>query len=142
MDNIPDIEERNVEFTTVDPQSLNDTVWCTIKPSKIHGVGIFAIRDIKKGQAMFCQGAGGLWLKTDLSKVEPEIRKLIVQRWPMEKDGYPFLSPNDDGIMTSFMNYSEDFNYSEMTDSALRDIKKGEEITKDYGNYKDIIKIK
>ena len=30
-------------------QILNSSVWATIKPSKLHGVGVFAIRDIPKG---------------------------------------------------------------------------------------------
>ena len=29
---------------------LNRTVWATIAPSKIHGIGVHAIRDIPKGQ--------------------------------------------------------------------------------------------
>lgn len=31
---------------------LNKTVWCKLGPSKIHGVGVFAIRDILKGQKL------------------------------------------------------------------------------------------
>ena len=29
-------------------QILNNSIWATIKPSKINGVGVFAIRDIPK----------------------------------------------------------------------------------------------
>jgi SET domain-containing protein len=126
----------------IDPQELNDTVWATIAPSSIHGVGVFAIRDIPKGQKINAQGGTGEWIRTDLAKVEPEVRKLILQRWPLEVDGYPYLSPNDDAILISFMNHSKEPNYDKQTDEALRDIKKGEEITEDYGPYEKIINIK
>ena len=130
------------DYTTVDPEYLNGTVWATIAPSPVHGVGIFAIRDIKKGQVLSLCGSSGQWIRTDLSKVVPEVRKLIIQRWPIEKDGFPFLSPNDDAVMTSFINHSDEANYDYKTDTALVDIKKGEEIFSDYKGYKDIIKIK
>ncbi len=126
----------------VKPEYLNNTVWCTIRRSPIHGVGVFAIRDIKKGQKLHLQGGTGKWLKTDLSKVIPEIRKLVHQRWPITKDGNPFLSPNDDALLISFINHSEDFNYDKFNDKAFNDIKKDEEITEHYGDYKDIINIK
>lgn len=126
----------------VKPEVLNDTVWATIAPSEIHGVGVFAIRDIKKGTKLNLHGGTGEWIRTDLSKVVPEVRKLILQRWPIEKDGHPYLSPNDDALLISFVNHSDMPNYDKYKDEALRDIKKGEEIFEDYGKYKDIIKIK
>ena len=130
------------DWETVTPDYLNNTVWCTIRPSKIHGIGVFAIRDIKKGDKLHCLGGTGKWIRTDLPKVLPEIRKLVMQRWPMEKDGHPYLSPNDDALMISFINHSDDkFNYDKYNDSALKDIKKDEEILENYGVYKPIIKI-
>lgn len=131
-----------IDFKEIDPQELNDSVWATIKPSKVHGVGVFAIRDIKKDQKLYFEGNGGVWLRTDLSKVIPEIRKLILQRWPIEKDGYPYLSPNDDAVLICFTNHSDKPNYDKYTDKALKNIKKGEEIFEDYGDYKSIVKIK
>lgn len=129
------------DYDLVNPEVLNNTVWATIAPSKIHGIGVFALRDIKKGQILNLSGGNGKWIRTDLDKVVPEVRKLICQRWPIEKDGHPYLSPNDDALMVSFINHSDDFNYNKLTDTANKDIKKGKEITEDYGDYKDIIKI-
>ena len=129
------------EFKLVSPEYLNGTVWATIRPSKIHGVGVFASRDIKKGQVMSLSGGSGEWIRTDLKEVVPEVRKLILQRWPIEKDGHPYLSPNDDALLISFVNHSREPNYNKWTDVALCDIKSNEEITEDYGDYVDIIKI-
>ena len=134
------MDEKN--YTEVDPEYLNNSVWATLAPSKIRGIGVFAIRDIKKGTRLGLQGGSGEWIKCDLTKVVPEVRKLVCQRWPMEKDGYPFLSPNDDALMVSFINHSDKPCYNKYSDTASRDIKKGEEITVNYGDYKDIIKIK
>lgn len=126
----------------MNPEELNESVWCTIGVSKIHGVGVIAIRDIKQGQRLNLTGGNGRWIRTDLEKVVPEVRKLICQRWPIEKDGYPYLSPNDDALLISFVNHSDTPCYNNNTDTAIRDIKKGEEITSNYGEYKEITKIK
>ena len=132
-------EMSTPDYQLVGPEHLNETVWATIKPSPINGVGVFAIRDIKEGQYLYLLGGSGEWLKTDLDKVVPEVRKLILQRWPIVRDGEPFLSPNDDAILMSFLNHSDTPNYDKNTDMALRDIKAGEEITEDYGVHKDIL---
>lgn len=117
---------------------LNYTVKCRLAPSKIHGVGVFAIRDIKKGEMMHCSdGPEGLKYNIpydQLDKLRPEIYDLLMDRWRvLIKEGNPFQSPNDDANMVSFMNNSKDANYRH--DVALRDIKKGEEVTE---NYKDL----
>ena len=33
-------------------QELNETIKCTIRPSPIAGVGVFALQDIKKGERL------------------------------------------------------------------------------------------
>ena len=111
---------------------LNATVWCKIGVSPIHGVGVFAIRDIPKGQRMYCQSAGGKLLFDPLDGVLPEIKQLILSRWPYPAErGY--LNPNDDARLVSFMNHSQEYNYDWHTDTALKDIHTGQEVTEDYG---------
>ena len=118
---------------------LNKTVWCTIGQSKIHGIGVLALRDIKKGTRIYCTGESREYITEDLDKILPEIRKLIIQRYPIALDGHQFQSPNADANLISFMNHSDTPNYDNNNDTALRDIKAGEEITEDYGKYKGII---
>ena len=119
---------------------LNDTVWCTLAPSKIHGIGVHALRDIKKGEKLNCWGRQDFrWftiLYSKFDELKPEIRELIEQRWPIVKDGHSFLSPNNDVRLISFMNHADNPNYDHKTDIAICAIIKGEEVTEDYGEYK------
>ena len=127
------------DYELVNPEKLNNEVWATIAPSKIHGVGVHAIRDIGKGQKLYFFGGDGKWIRTELKQLNPKVSKLIKQRWPIERDGHPYYHPNDDAFLVCFLNHSDNPNYDKLTDTALRDIKEGAEITEDYGVYKDII---
>lgn len=117
---------------------LNTSVKCKLAPSSIHGIGVFAIRAIQKGEKLYClpQMQGELrWYNVpfgSFGKLFPEVRELILQRWPSVVNGSLFLSPNDMMWMVTFMNHSEGPNYDVDTDTALRDIKNGEEVTENY----------
>jgi hypothetical protein len=74
-----------------------------------------------------------------LDGVREEVRRLIIQRWPRAAHQGPFLSPNNDARLVSFMNHSDEPNYDPKTDLALRDIAKGEEIFEDYAQYKALL---
>ena len=126
---------------TREEQYLNllNTVKCTIKPSPIHGVGVFALRDIKKGDRCYVVPDRSVdWFSlgvSDLNKfdaVYPEIKELILARWPLVASGSKFLSPNYDVRLVAFLNHSDHPNYDQATDTALEDIKAGEEIVEDY----------
>ncbi len=65
------------------------------------------------------------------NELRPEVRQLICERYPNVTKGEKFLSPNDDQILTSFINHSDEPNYDQ-DDTALTDIRAGEEITEDY----------
>ncbi len=122
--------------------NLNDEVWATIRPSKVHGVGVIAIRNVPKGQKMYLQELQKQLIKLDsLDELEPEIRTLIQQRWPKAPQ-QPFAHPNEEVWFMSFMNHAEKANYDPQTDCALRNIKKGEEVFETYGELaKDLLKI-
>ena len=118
-------------------KELNDTVWCKLGVSKIEGIGVIAIRDIPKGTELHCKGDNNLYEVhyKDFHKIRQEIRDIILARHPRARDGEPFLSPNGDARMISFMNHSDNPNYDKWNDIALRDIKKDEEILEDYGEF-------
>ena len=126
-------------------QLLNSTVWCTIAPSPVHGVGVFAIRDIPKGQKLNCQNISRMGvlriIPSELENLLPEIKKLILQRWPIVTTTGYFQSPNDDVFLLAFMNHSETPNYDKVNDITLRDVKKGEEIFEHYGDFVSIINL-
>ena len=118
-------------------RELNNEVMCKLAPSKIHGVGVFAIRDIKKGEELGIFGSTNKrpYKLHDMSLLNPEVRELINQRWLLAEKGGVFQSPNDDARLISFMNHSENPNCDKETGKANRDIKKGEEITEDYDEF-------
>lgn len=117
-------------------QFLNDTVKVKLASSKIHGVGVVAMRNIRKGDRLYCfPNTRPYWFTltyANLTKLLPEIRELILERWPSVVDGSHFLSPNDMSWLICFLNHSDDPNYDPKTDTATRDIKKGEEIFENY----------
>lgn len=111
---------------------LNSTVKVTLAPSKIHGIGVFAIRDISKGEVLYCDRMPKIYKVPwgSMSKLFPEVRELIVERWPSIINRSVFISP--DARYLSFMNHSEENNYDPLTDTATRDIPVGSEVLEDY----------
>ena len=118
---------------------LNSEVRCKLAASPIHGVGVFAIRDIKWGERCYCRPNFIPKFYNipfgSLSKLFPEIKELVLQRWASVVNGSIFCSPNDDAHLLMFINHTanrEKLNYDVVSDTALRDIKKGEELFEDY----------
>ena len=111
---------------------LNDIVKIKLAPSSIHGVGVFTMRDIKKGEKLY----------TDIiphqfdipykkfNKLDPEIREIILGHFPLILSGSHFMYPVTK--MSAYLNHSGTPNYDAKGDRALKEIKKGEEVTEDY----------
>ena len=125
-------------------------VKCTLASSPIHGIGVFALRDIQEGERLnvrWTQDLPAHWYTltlTDLSKfdnVHPEIKQIILDRWPGVVNGAHFMSPNYDARLSSFLNHSDIPNYDILTDTALMPISKGQEVTEDYRKMKGFEKV-
>jgi len=116
--------------------TLNDRVKVKIAPSKVHGVGVFAIRKIAKGSKLYANAfPQGYKLNfADMRKLEPEVRELILSHWPRVTNGEQFLWPIAN--LQGYMNHDDKPNYDCDTDLTLRTIKVGEEITEDYRQIK------
>lgn len=131
---------------TIDEQiaHLNKTVTCTLGRSLIDGIGVFALRDIKKGEHLHCDGADvRRWYsipQVRLQEIDQHVLNLILDRWPQIIGGRMFMSPNCDARLMSFMNHSDSPNSQEGI--AIRDISAGEEVTEDYntGNLSELQK--
>ena len=114
---------------------INSIVKTKLMPSKVHGIGVFALRDIGKGEKLY----GNLFPKiynlpySYFGKLFPEIKELLLERFPNIVNGSGFGYP--DHCIQGMMNHSEENNYDGITDVVLKDIKKGEEI---FENYKQI----
>jgi SET domain-containing protein len=118
-------------------------VFARLMPSRIHGIGLFAIRDIKKGTDIFPDIKEKIyWI--DYTKIKPlsgSIKKLY-------KD-YCVIKDNKFGCPRSFnaINPSWYINHSSKPNLhiggnyrvyASENIKKGYELTLDYSTFMDI----
>lgn len=111
---------------------LNEIVKIRLAPSPVHGIGVFAMRDIKKGEKLY----------TDIiphqfdvpfsmfKKFSADIREVLLGHFPQIVNGSHFLYPVCK--MSAYLNHSTEPNYDAKEDKALRKIKAGEEILEDY----------
>lgn len=118
-------------------------VYTRLKTSPIHGVGIFAIRDIPKGTTIFNNDdTGMIWVdKTDVENVDPELKKLY-NDFCVIKDG-KYGCPKNFNMITIgwYVNESKDNPNVKCTSDydfiAIRNIKKDEELLVDYSTYSE-----
>jgi SET domain-containing protein len=72
-------------------QQLQQSTYVMIQPSPLHGIGVFAIRDIPKGtRDMFSQGVGE-WIKLTIAEVEAlpkHSRDLVENHCLFDEDFY------------------------------------------------------
>ena len=111
---------------------LNIQIKATVGVSKIHGVGVMALRKIRKGELVYANALPKIYRIPfgSLGKLFPEVRKVILDRWPSIVNDSVIVA--HDVRLVSLMNHSPDPNYEPETDTALRDVEDGEEITEDY----------
>lgn len=116
---------------------LNDVVKLKLGVSG-EKVGVFAMRDIKKGERMYANAIPCLVdiPYKDFKKLRPEISQMILSHFPQAINGSHFLSP--DTLMQIYLNHSEEPNYDADTDKALKTIKEGTEVLQDYRKIKDV----
>ena len=117
---------------------LNEIVKVRLAPSKIHGIGVFAIRDISKGLRLW----GNIYPQffdlsySNFGKLFPEVRQLILERWPGIASKYSILAGGrfayPDTLLQAYMNHSDEPNYDGELDLTIKDIKAGDEILEDY----------
>jgi SET domain-containing protein len=125
----------------------HDGVYTRIKPSKIHGVGVFAIRAIPKGTSIFSNDdAPIVWVKKDkIKRLRGEIRRLYEDFCIIKDNGEIFGCPVNFSLMTVawFLNepkLGQKPNVGcrkDYTFYALCDIAAGEELTVDYSTFSE-----
>lgn len=120
----------------------HEGVYTRLKPSKIHGVGVIAIRDIPKGTPVFAEDDDDIvWVdKKDTGNLPPPLREFYDDFCIVKGDMYGCPKNFDKLTIAWYLNSSDkpnvvaDENYRFY---ALRDIKAGEELTADYTTYSD-----
>jgi len=123
----------------------HDGVYARLRPSRIHGIGVFAIRKIKKGTYVFPDDkAPMVWLEGGVLKNLPsEVKRLYEDFCVIKGGGKLYGCPKSFNQLTVswYLNSSKhpnmgcDVNYEFY---ALRDIKSGEELTVDYATYSEL----
>jgi SET domain-containing protein len=122
-------------------KELANSTYVMIKPSPLHGIGVFAIRDIPKGTSnIFSKGVGD-WIKVSKEEVEalPQHSKDLIENHCLFDEDHYFIP--DYGFklvdLVIYLNHSETPNVISLNDGeefeAIRDIAIGEELLVDYG---------
>ena len=126
-------------------KELSENTFVMLRPSAVQGIGVFAIRDISKGQRKLFSQDKSEWIKIPKEEVEklPEHSRFLVENHCLYDDdnyfvpeyGFKMIDPviylNHADIPNIIsINEGEDF-------EALRDIIAGEELFIDYGEIVD-----
>jgi SET domain-containing protein len=124
-------------------KNLKNETYCRLKQSPIHGVGVFAIRDIPKGMDPFKgrkRDRGYAFAEKELKNVHSEVKKMIHDLCVSEKQKIwiPDFGLNSIGI-SYFCNSSQKPNLKALKEGekfiTIREIKAGEELTVDYDTF-------
>jgi hypothetical protein len=129
-------------------KDLEENVYCRLRPSTIAGVGVFAVRDIPKGVDPFKNFLTHRFIDVDPErvfknpKISPEVKELVNDMYAI---GDGRLNLWEGGLnaldIGFFVNHSEPANLVSEENGerfiAARDIKKGEELFVNYGEYAD-----
>ena len=126
-------------------KDLREETYVTLKASPIHGIGVFAIRDIPKGCNTFFSNNMGEWIKLPISEVEmlPAHSKDLIETYCLYDDENYFVPDYGFKVMdlVNYLNHSNTPNIISVNDGiyfeTLRDIKCGEELLIDYGEIVD-----
>ena len=117
-------------------------VFVRLKPSKLHGIGVFAIRDIPKGTFVFHGDNDNMvWVKASATnRLDKELQNLY-RDFCVLRDG-KYGCPRNFNVLTPawYINHSDNPNLAvdEKFDFyATRKIKKGEELTLTYRRQSD-----
>lgn len=124
---------------------LKHDTWVMMKPSPIHGNGVFALREIPKGQRGIFSKNIGEWLKVERSEVEalPQHSIDLVENFCLYDEEYYYIPDYGFKVMdiVNFLNHSETPNIKSINDGedfeTLRTIQAGEELFIDYGEIVD-----
>ena len=126
-------------------KDLHQDTYVMIKPSPLHGIGVFAIRDIPKGtRDLFSQGVGE-WIKLTIAEVEAlpkHSRDLVENHCLFDEDHYYVPDYGFKLVdLVVYLNHSDTPNLISINEGeyfeATRDIAAGEELLLDYGTIVD-----
>jgi SET domain-containing protein len=120
---------------------LRHHTWVTIRPSSIHGNGVFALRKIPKGcRELFSEGLGE-FIPIERSEIDalPVHSRKLVETYCLYDETHYWVPEYGFKVMdvSVYLNHSDTPNIISINDGeffeTLRDIEEGEELLIDYG---------
>jgi SET domain-containing protein len=127
-------------------EQLSSDTYIALRPSPVHGIGVFAITTIPKGcKTMFSKGVGN-WVKlpvADVEKLPAHSRELIETYCLYDEENY-FVPDYGFKVMdlVNYLNHSPTPNVISVNDGeyfeALREILTGEELLVNYEAISDV----
>ena len=120
----------------------HDGVYARIGPSRIHGVGVQAIRDIPAGTLVFHgESERVVWMSRAAVRRMPKAIRALYEDFGMVSGARIGVPPTLNMLSVGwYVNHSDRPNIEADDDSrfrALRRIRKGEELTADYRTFVD-----
>ena len=120
---------------------LRNETYATLRPSGVHGIGVFAICDIPKGTNNIFSKDRSEWHRIQKKEVDtlPKHAKQLVENHCLYDDDHYFIPEYGFKLfdMVVFLNHSDQPNLRSINNGeyfeALRDIHSGEELFIDYG---------
>ncbi|HET9056600.1 MAG TPA: SET domain-containing protein [Chitinophagaceae bacterium] len=124
---------------------LKHQTWIMIKPSPIHGIGVFAIRDIPKGTRGIFSGTMGGWIELTYAEVEklPPFSKELIHTYCLFDEEKYFVPDYGFKVMdlSLYLNHDENSNIISINHGedfeAIKDITAGDELFINYGEIVD-----
>lgn len=109
--------------------------WITVKigTSKIHGVGLIALKDLPKGTKLYADIMPEIFrlpYKALKNNAPAYVHDIVLAQTPLVVNGEPFTYPN--ARLVAYCNHSDTSNYDARADLLIEDVKEGDEITEDY----------
>ncbi|MFM1793629.1 MAG: hypothetical protein RL642_14 [Bacteroidota bacterium] len=122
-------------------QELQHHTFAILKPSPLHGIGVFAITAIKKGERKIFSNHESEWIEVSKEEVAalPKHARDLVENHCLFNETHYYVPEYGFKIfdLAVYLNHSDDPNLISINDGeffeAIRDIDAGEELLIDYG---------
>jgi SET domain-containing protein len=125
---------------------LASDTYVTLRASPIHGIGVFAIRDIPQGCKTIFSKNVGKWIKLPISEVEklPEHSRSLVETYCLYDETDYYVPDYGFKVMdiVNYLNHSSSPNIASMNDGeyfeSIMPIMAGSELLVDYGKIVEV----
>jgi SET domain-containing protein len=126
-------------------KELAQETFAALKPSPLHGIGVFALRNIPRGCKNIFSKETGEWILLGMDEVEqlPTHSKNFIETYYLYDNDHYFIPAHGCKVMdlANYLNHSGTPNLVSVQDGlyfeTTRDIREGEELLIDYGSIVD-----